>query len=116
VEVTAEDGTVLTYTIHFTVAEPPLSSNASLSGLTLSAGSLSFAPDTVSYTLSVANGVTSTTVTPVAADVNAMVQVNGKDVESGRPSEPIALKVGSNTIVIVVTAQDGVTARTYTSL
>ncbi|NSW89294.1 MAG: cadherin-like beta sandwich domain-containing protein [Firmicutes bacterium] len=114
VEVTAEDGTVLTYTIHFTVAEPPLSSNASLSGLTLSAGSLSFAPDTVSYTLSVANGVTSTTVTPVTADANARVQVNGKDVESGRPSEPIALKVGSNTIVIVVTAQDGVTARTYT--
>jgi hypothetical protein len=114
VEVTAEDGTVLTYTIHFTVAEPPLSSNASLSGLTLSAGSLSFAPDTASYTLSVANGVTSTTVTPVTADVNAMAQVNGKDVESGRPSEPIALKVGSNTIVIVVTAQDGVTARTYT--
>lgn len=114
VEVTAEDGTVLTYTIHFTVAEPPLSSNASLSGLTLSAGSLSFAPDTVSYTLSVANGVTSTTVTPVAADANARVQVNGKDVESGRSSEPIALKVGSNTIAIVVTAQDGVTVRTYT--
>jgi len=114
VEVTAEDGTVLTYTIHFTVAEPPLSSNASLSGLTLSAGSLSFVPDTVSYTLSVANGVISTTVTPVTADVNARVQVNGKDVASGRPSESITLKVGSNTIVIVVTAQDGVTARTYT--
>ncbi|MCG9967463.1 cadherin-like beta sandwich domain-containing protein [Pelotomaculum terephthalicicum JT] len=114
VEVTAEDGAVLTYTIHFTVAEQPLSSNANLSGLTLSAGSLSFAPDTVSYKLNVSHGVSSTTVTPVAADVNARVQVNGKDIESGRPSEAIPLNVGSNTITIVVTAQDGVTTRTYT--
>jgi hypothetical protein len=40
--------------------------------------------------------------------------VNGNAVSSGSASPPIALSVGSNPVAIVVTAQDGVTTRTYT--
>ncbi len=95
---------------------PLLSSNADLSNLTLSSGALSpaFAPATTSYTASVANAVTSITVTPTAADANSTIMVNGTAVTSGTPSGAIALAVGPNVITTVVTAQDAVTTKTYT--
>jgi gliding motility-associated-like protein len=40
--------------------------------------------------------------------------VNGTVVVSGTPSGAIALSVGSNTVTVVCTAQDGVTTKTYT--
>ncbi|MFC4778173.1 cadherin-like beta sandwich domain-containing protein [Paenibacillus sp. GCM10023252] len=114
VEVTAQDGTTTkTYTIDVTRAQ---SSNANLSGLTLSSGSLnpSFASGTTSYTVNVANGVNSLTVTPVSADGAASIQVNGTAVASGNASGSIPLTVGSgNTVTLLVTAQDG-TTKTYT--
>ncbi|HUK77281.1 MAG TPA: cadherin-like beta sandwich domain-containing protein [Thermoleophilia bacterium] len=83
-----------------------------LNNLTVSAGSLSpaFASGTLSYTDSVANGVTSLTVTPTADDSHASyrLRVGGVTV-----SNPIALSVGNTTIDIVVSAQDGVTDQTY---
>ncbi len=95
---------------------PLLSSNANLSNLILSSGALSpaFAAATTSYTASVANGVTSITVTPTSADVNSTITVNGNPVTSGSPSGSITLNVGSNTITTIVTAQDAVTTKTYT--
>ncbi|QQE79989.1 cadherin-like beta sandwich domain-containing protein [Alicyclobacillus sp. SO9] len=114
VVVTAQDGTTTnTYTVDVNRAK---SSNANLSGLTLSNGSLSptFASGTTSYTASVANSVSSITVTPTVSDNTAAVTVNGKSLTSGSASGPVALTVGSNTISIVVTAQDGVTQKTYT--
>ncbi|MGV7116504.1 cadherin-like beta sandwich domain-containing protein [Paenibacillus kyungheensis] len=111
--VTAQDGTTTkTYTITVTRAG---SSNADLSALSLSAGTLSptFASGTTSYTASVSNATTSLTVTPTVADSTASVTVNGVAVTSGNASGAIALAVGSNTITTVVTAQDG-TTRTYT--
>jgi hypothetical protein len=114
VVVTAQDGsTTGTYTIIVTRAG---STNASLSGLTLSQGTLTpaFAGGTPSYTASVANSVDSLTVTPTVHDTNATVKVNGTLVPSGTPSGDIALSVGANTINVVVTAQDGLTALTYT--
>ena len=94
--------------------------NANLSALTTTAGALSpaFAPATTSYTVAVANGVSSATVTPTAADANATLQtrVNGgsySPVASGNPSSAMALAVGANLIEIRCTAQDGTTARTY---
>jgi trimeric autotransporter adhesin len=93
-----------------------ISSNADLSNLTLSTGVLSpvFAAATTNYTASVANGVTSITTTPTAADVNSTITVNGNSVTSGSPSASITLSVGSNIITTIVTAQDAVTTKTYT--
>ena len=92
------------------------SSNASLSNLTLSSGTLAptFASGTLSYTASVSNTTTSITVTPTAAQVNATITVNGSAVVSGSASGSIALSVGANTVTTVVIAQDGITTTTYT--
>ena len=95
---------------------PPVSSNAELSALSLSGASLSpsFAAGTISYTATVANSVTSLTVTPTVAQGNATVTVNGTAVASGAASGSISLSVGSNVLTTVVTAQDGVTTKSYT--
>jgi len=93
-----------------------LSNVATLSSLVPSAGTLSptFASGTTGYTASVANSVSSITVTPTVTNANATVKVNGTTVASGSASGSIALNVGSNTITTVVTAQDGTTTQTYT--
>ncbi|SIT93566.1 gliding motility-associated C-terminal domain-containing protein [Pontibacter indicus] len=92
-----------------------LSSNANLSNLTLSGTTLSpaFNANTLSYTASVANAVTSVTVTPTKSDANATVSVNGAVLNGGATSRTINLNVGANTITTVVTAQNGST-KTYT--
>jgi len=86
-------------------------SDATLSALALSAGTLSpsFGSGTYSYTASVTHSTENLTVTPTANDSNATVTVNGGD-----DTTPVALSVGSNTITIVVTGKDGVTKKTYT--
>ncbi|MFF2908909.1 S-layer homology domain-containing protein [Paenibacillus sp. NPDC057934] len=94
-----------------------LSSDASLSNLTLSSGTLSpaFVPGVKSYTASVANSVSSITVTPTAGDSSSAVTVNGMPVKSGSASGAIDLNVGSNnTITVEVKAQDGTSKQTYT--
>ncbi len=91
------------------------SSDTTLSGLTVSQGTLSptFASSTVTYTDSVANSVTSMTVTPTVNTAGATVKVNGNTVASGSASSAISLSVGSNTITVVVTAPDGTTTQNY---
>jgi LEA14-like dessication related protein len=114
--VTAEDGnTNKTYTVTITRAAPP-SSNANLSNLALSQGTLApvFASGTTSYTASVAFASSALTVTPTVADATASVMVNGVPVTSGNASGAIALAVGANTITTIVTAQDSST-KTYTT-
>ena len=115
VVVSAEDTSVTrTYTVSVTRAG---SSDATLSALTISDGTLTpaFDSDTVSYTASVEHGVASVTVTPTVNESNAKVAVNGSGVISGSPSQTISLTVGQSIDVnVVVTAQDGVTTRTYT--
>ncbi|MFJ5714065.1 beta strand repeat-containing protein [Neobacillus sp. NPDC093127] len=110
--VTAQDGSTKTYTV---VVKRAKSSNADLSNLTISNGTLSpaFNSGTTRYTVSVPNDVKNMAFTPTAADDFATVTVNGKSVESGSASTPINLGTGDNTITIVVTAQDGST-KTYT--
>ena len=100
----------------FTYATPA-STDATLSGLTYSSGVLTpaFASGTISYTQSVANSVSSITVTPTVNQVNATVTVNGTAVATGVASGSINLNVGANTITTVVTAQDGTTTKTYTT-
>ena len=91
-------------------------SNADLSNLTISSGSLSptFSPGTTSYSVSVANSVSSVTVTPTKAHAGAIIMVNGTVVSSGTSSGAISLSVGANNISMVVTAEDGITTKTYT--
>jgi hypothetical protein len=115
--VTAQDGVTST-TYNLAVTRAPASSNAYLSSLSMSAGALvpSFASGTTNYTISVPYTTSSTTVTPTVADGTAGVKVNGVSVASGSPSGPISLAVGSNTVNVVVLAQDGATTVTYAVL
>lgn len=105
--VTAEDkATSKTYKINLTKQVGILSSNANLSSITLSAGSLSFNAATTSYSVNVENSVSSITVSAVAEDSKASVNIT--------PSSTVSLTAGSATaITIYVTAEDG-TPKTYT--
>jgi hypothetical protein len=105
------NGTSKTYTVNVTREAAAASSNADLSGLVLSSGALNetFTAATPSYTQSVANSVTSLTVTPSVADSTARVTVNGTTVVSGQPSAVIPLNVGANPITVVVTAENNST-------
>jgi gliding motility-associated-like protein len=112
---TAQDGsTQRIYTVTVTRTGP--STDATLSGLALSAGLLSptFASGTASYTATVANSVSSITLTPTTTDAGATISVNGDVVASGQSSGIVNVSVGTNTLTIVVTAQDGSTQQTYT--
>jgi LEA14-like dessication related protein len=112
--VTAQDSTVTkSYTI--TVTRRP-STNANLSNLTFSTGTLAptFASGTTAYTQSVVNDITDLTVTPTVADTTATIKINGVIVASGNTTVPILLVVGNNIFNIVITAQDGITTKTYT--
>jgi len=123
-------GNKLIRELSFRIEEPSEgvpSSNADLSGLTLSSGTLSpaFAPDTTIYKARVANDISSVTVTALADDstyasVSASVYNNAGMLVSGpliltsdAASPALPLSVGSNEIKLVVTAQDG-TTKTYT--
>ena len=114
IEVTAEDGeTTRTYTVTVTRAEPP-STDASLSGLTLSGIDFgTFASGTTSYTAQVTNSVTQTTVTPTVNHSGAsyVIKLGGVEDSDGT----VSLASGSNVITIEVTAEDDSTTRTYTA-
>jgi cadherin-like protein len=114
VEATAQDGkTKRTYKVTVTRAG---GTDATLSNLVLGGTALNpvFAPATMAYTASVANSVTSVTVTPTAAGVGSAIKVNNVAVASGTASGAIPLELNNNTITIVVTAQDGITTKPYT--
>ncbi|WP_177244266.1 cadherin-like beta sandwich domain-containing protein, partial [Cohnella sp. OV330] len=110
--VTAESGATKTYTITVTRAA---SSNADLSNLMLSEGTLNpgFGSGTTAYTANVGSAISSMTVTPTVADSTATVKVNTIGATSGSASDPISLSVGSNTITVLVKAQNGST-KAYT--
>ena len=84
----------------------PKSANASLSGLTISPGTLSpaFSSGTQSYTAAVDAAQSKITVSAVPADSKAKVSLNGVQK---------SLAVGKNTVKITVTAEDG-TTKVYT--
>ena len=113
VVVTAQDGeTTRTYTVTVTRAG---SADAGLSALSLSGVALSpaFAPGTTTYTASVANSVTESTVTATLADVGAAYEVKLNGVVDQDGIVPLTVGDG-NVIAVVVTAEDGETTQRYT--
>jgi len=116
VQIVAQDGTTgMTYTVRLTRSDA--GHDAALDALTDSAGALAFVPGSVAtaYTYQVPiGGAAGYTVTPTAHDPTATIRVNGAAVVSGTASAPIDLSSGRATVTVVVTAEDGVTAITYT--
>jgi hypothetical protein len=98
-----------------TVTIGTVSSDALLSALAVSSGTLSpvFASGTDAYTVDDANN-SSLTVTPTANESHASITVNGTAVTSGSASQAIPLDAGKNTLTIIVTAEDATTTKTYT--
>ncbi|MEN6390100.1 MAG: stalk domain-containing protein [Syntrophomonas sp.] len=100
----------------------PATVNADLIDLTISEGTLvpDFLPEQTQYTDSVANSVTSVTVTPTVSFPHAAITVQGQAAASGSPSQAINLAVGENTIQVVVSTSEegsgssGTVAQTYT--
>ena len=110
VRVTDDDGNDDVDTMVVTVSTPS-KSNADLSELKPSKGTLtpSFKAITAFYSLSVAYADSSITVKASTVDVAATLAVNGKPVESGEASDLVSVVVGTtvNVFQVVVTAQDG---------
>ena len=82
------------------------SAEAALSSLKISPGTLSpaFSPNVTSYTAQVGASVDKLAVSAIAKDSKAKVIVSGDS----------CLKVGANTVVCKVTAEDGQTTKSYT--
>ena len=104
----------LSFTDQAVTTVTTLSSDATLSSLSLSNGTLSptFTSGTRFYTASVANSVTSTTVTAATTHASAtrVIKLDGVTDTDGT----VALALGTNTITVEVTAEDGNTMLTYT--
>jgi gliding motility-associated-like protein len=115
--VTSEDSSkVRTYTVN--VVRIP--KDALLANLEFSSGTLSpaFLPTAGIYKDTVSNVTPFITVTPVAdpAYPAVTVKVNGISVAPGNASPAIALTVGNNRIITVVTSAGGTLTKTYTTM
>lgn len=112
VSVTAQSGAINEYTVTVT---RKASNNVYLSNLIADTGRMSPAFDKTktAYTLVVSAGTNSIKLTPTAEHANASISVAGASVVSGAESGEINVNAG-DVVSIVVTAQDGVTTKTYT--
>ena len=90
--------------------------DARLSGLTLSGITLdqTFDAGTVSYTATVANSVSSTTVAATVQQSGASAAITPADADTNTTGHQVDLSVGENTITVTVTGSGGVDTRTYT--
>lgn len=91
------------------------SSNANLTGVIISNGSLNpvFDINITLYTATVSNSISNIKVTPTLQNDFASIKVNGQVVINNQQSQTISLSVGKNTINVEITAEDGVTKKTY---
>ena len=107
-------------TATLTILANDASSDATLSGISLSHGTLNptFAATTMSYTASVPNGVEHVTLEHTKGDSGAEVTILDADNEvvddaNVSPGFQVDLNVGSNAIKLRVTAEDGSAMQTY---
>ena len=101
---------VFVVSAHAVTSDDATLSALSLSGVTLSP---SFAADTLTYTGSVDNDVTSTTVTATANDDGATVAIVPADADDTADGHQVTLGVGDTAVSVTVTAEDGTTVQTY---
>ena len=91
---------------------PQPSTDASLNALVLTDITLTFDPENTQYTVNVENDLLYTTVTVTANDSGASYRIELGGVVDEDGTVPLA--AGENVISVQVTAQDGVTSRSYT--
>ena len=94
------------------------SSDATLSSLEISSVNNSvlhpsFSPNVFDYDSTVNFNVFEIGLTAIGSDDNSTIEIEGVEVESGTESEMIAIAEGSNTIEIVVTAENEITINNY---
>ncbi len=91
--------------------------NNILSSLTVSVGTVTpvFSPATLDYTVDVATGLSSLTVTATVQDSNASLMINGQGISSGQPREisPLA-PPGSDTLLTILVQAPSGAEKTYT--
>ncbi len=115
--VTAQNGTSKTYTITVKRAVP--SNDDTLSGLTVSSGALDpdFASGILTYTVDVANDVDSVILFATKSDANAVMSAFGSVIAAaGTPTGQVfvPLRERRTAVDVNVTAQDGLSTKTYT--
>ena len=98
IKVKAENGKEKTYTLNIT-RKDDRSSNANLSGITLSSGTVDFNKDIVAYQIAVENEIETLNIKATAEDAKAKVELK----------ENLPLKEGANVTEIKVTAENGTT-------
>lgn len=115
VTVSGSGGISKTYSVEITraAAAASVSVSTSLTSLAVSQGTLSpvFSSAVTSYTMTLANAVSSITVTPSAGSGTA-ITVNGSAVASGSASGALTMSSGTNIITVTVTSSSG--SSTYT--
>src|SRR3569832_1504531 len=81
-----------------------MAANATLSSLTVSAGTFSpgFTSNTTIYTILESSSTTSITFKPTQSLSSSTIKINGVTVSSGSNSSAISLSPGDNTVTIVV--------------
>jgi hypothetical protein len=98
------------------VDDPLNNSNANLSALTLSQGSLmpAFSPGTTAYYVSVPQAISALNIAATLSDASASMTINGVSTASGEARAVNLGAEGTTTPVsVVVTAADGTTIKTY---
>lgn len=118
IRVTAQDG--VTAGNHTVIVSRQRSSNAELSSLAISAGALSpaFESSTANYSLTVPNSLVSTTVNATKATSGGKIEVRVNQgafaaITTAKASAALALVGGLNRVETRVTAEDGLTTRSY---
>ena len=103
------------------VSYTSISTDASLSSLIIRDNnenlillSETFVASKTYYSANVVNDVAGITLIASASDASATITADGDNIISGSASNIIDLNVGTNTISILVTAEDGTTVMTYT--
>lgn len=114
VVVTDDDGDRETYTVAVT-RRPPPGSAAELMRLELTATALDqpFDSDLTEYTAAVGYLGASTRVVAEPQDAGAVLELDGRRFEAGEPSHYLELPVGTSTLTVTVTAEDGAETVAY---
>lgn len=110
VQVTAEDGvTIKNYKITY---EKEASTNAYLSNIIVSEGSLIFNKNTFLYTINVDRTVSAIDITAITEDNTAIMKMNGTTYTSPHTLTLSPLLAGNTEVIILVTSENG-TVLTY---